>query len=76
VDDSSVSLSEVTTVSEMVSASAPDDSSNTGTVASVGATDRSIMTTPLDDYSVTEGLLLCIFWCLRPVGLLAGRPDF
>lgn len=70
VDDSSVSSSEVTTVSEMDSASAPEASSNTGTVASVGATDRPIMTTSLDDYSVTEGLLLCILLVLAARGLV------
>lgn len=45
------------------------------TVASVGAGDRPIMSTPLADYTVTEGLLLCIFLLLlaRAIARLADK---
>lgn len=44
-------------------------------VASVGAGDRPIMSTPLADYTVTEGLLLCIFLLLlaRAIARLADK---
>ena len=45
------------------------------TVASVGAADRPIMSTPLADYTVTEGLLLCILLLLlvRGIARLADK---
>lgn len=45
------------------------------TVASVGTGDRPIMSTPLADYTVTEGLLLCILLLLlvRGIARLADK---
>lgn len=46
------------------------------TVASVGAGDRPIMSTPLADYTVTEGLLLCILLLLLARGIARLADKF
>ena len=51
------------------------DPADTVEVVEVSIPDRPLMSTPLDDYSVTEGLLLVIFLLLlvRAVFQLIGR---
>lgn len=58
--------------SEETAEAAPAD---TVEVMEVSIPDRPLMSTPLDDYSVTEGLLLLIFLLLlvRAVFQLIGR---
>lgn len=45
-------------------------------VASVGTGDRPIMSTPLADYTVTEGLLLCILLLLLARGIARLADKF